>query len=301
MAPENVTYPLCVAAEIPSVDGVEHRFVDLPEFRVHVAEAGPADARPILLLHGWPQHWYMWRRVLEALGGEHRLIAPDLRGAGWSGAPPTGNDPQTFAADQIALLDALSIDRVRVGGHDWGGYATFLLAIAHPERVERALVFNAPHPWLRPSPSLVLEIWRSWYAVVNALPGIGPWSAKQGFGSHILTSANVSDPFEEDEVRIYTDRFHEADRARASTLLYRSYLREVASGLTRRGSATGRLSVPTRLVFGMRDRFVTHKFLRGWEPHADDMVVEEVPDSGHFIVDEKPALAIERVRELATT
>src|SRR3954471_416719 len=108
-----------MADEIPYAEGVDHRFVEANGLRVHVAEAGPADAPPVLLLHGWPQHWYMWRRVLEALGGEHRLIAPDLRGAGGSDAPATGNDPQTFAADQVALLDALEIDRVRVAGHDW--------------------------------------------------------------------------------------------------------------------------------------------------------------------------------------
>jgi pimeloyl-ACP methyl ester carboxylesterase len=297
-----VTYaPLVasVASDIPSVEGVEHRFVDLPGLRVHVAEAGPPDGPPLLLLHGWPQHWFMWRRVLEVLGGECRLIAPDLRGSGWTAAPVSGNDPQTFAADQIALLDALGIERVRVAGHDWGGFATFLLALGHPDRIERALVFNAPHPWPPRSPSILLEIWRSWYAVVNAAPGLGPWSARRGFARYILTSANVSDPFDEDELRIYIDRFTESDRARASTLLYRSYLRAVASGLRRGEVAPGRLTVPTRLVFGIRDRFVTRKFLPGWESHADDMVVEEVRDSGHFIVDEKPVLAIKRVRELA--
>jgi pimeloyl-ACP methyl ester carboxylesterase len=287
-------------AAIPAVPGVESTFVDLPEFRAHVAIAGPADGTPVLLLHGWPQHWYMWRGVLEALGPEHRFIAPDLRGSGWSGVPDGGFDPATFAADQIALLDALGIERVRVAGHDWGGFATFLLALAHPERVERALVFNAPHPWPRRSPALLSEIWRSWYAVVNAAPLLGPWSAKQGFSGWILTHGNVGEPFTANEVRTYTTRFEDPERASASAALYRSYLRSVASGLAGRGLVEGRLTVPTRLVFGMRDRLVTTRFLPGWEPHADDMVVEEVPDAGHFSVNEKPELAIERVRGLAT-
>ena len=50
-----------MADDIPAVEGVEHRFVDANGIRVHVAEAGPADAPAVLLLHGWPQHWYMWR------------------------------------------------------------------------------------------------------------------------------------------------------------------------------------------------------------------------------------------------
>lgn len=289
-----------MAPDIPSVEGVEHRFVDLPEFRVHVAEAGPPDAPPVLLLHGWPQHWYMWRRVLEGLGREHRLIAPDLRGFGWSGTPGRGYDPEIFAADQIALLDALGIERVRVAGHDWGGFAAFLLALAHPDRIERVLAFNTPHPWPQRSPALLVEIWRGWYAVLNAMPLLGPWSARSGFTRYILTSANVSHPFDDDEIRVYTDRFQEPQRARASALLYRSYLRALGRGLTQGRLTQGRLAVTARLVFGMRDRLVTPKFLPGWEAHADDMVVEEVPDAGHFSVNEKPDLAIERVRELAS-
>src|SRR6185295_10585153 len=98
-----------MSAEFPRVEGVEHRFVDLNGLRVHLAEAGPTDSAkpPILLLHGWPQHWYMWRRVIGALRDERRLLAPDLRGFGWSEAPEHGYDGETFAADQVALLDAL--------------------------------------------------------------------------------------------------------------------------------------------------------------------------------------------------
>lgn len=70
---------------LPHVEGVEHRWVDANGLRMHVAEAG--SGTPVLLLHGWPQHWYEWREVMPALAGEARLIAPDWRGAGWSATP----------------------------------------------------------------------------------------------------------------------------------------------------------------------------------------------------------------------
>ena len=69
----------------PEIDGVTHRYVDLPGVRMHVAEAGGGP--PILLLHGWPQHWWIWRKVIPALAENHRVICPDLRGFGWSEAP----------------------------------------------------------------------------------------------------------------------------------------------------------------------------------------------------------------------
>jgi pimeloyl-ACP methyl ester carboxylesterase len=65
-------------------------------------------------------------------------------GFGWSQAPGTGYEPHSFAADARALLDALGLDRVRLVGHDWGGFTAFLLGVAHPERFERIVVFNAP-------------------------------------------------------------------------------------------------------------------------------------------------------------
>ncbi len=69
----------------PEIDGVTHRYVDVPGVRLHVAEAG--EGPPILLLHGWPQHWWVWRKVIPALAENHRVICPDLRGFGWSEAP----------------------------------------------------------------------------------------------------------------------------------------------------------------------------------------------------------------------
>ena len=75
----------------------------------------------MLLLHGWPQHAWCWRHVIPLLADDHRLIAPDLRGFGWSDCPAGGYDPATFAADAVALLDALGVERAHVIGHDWGG------------------------------------------------------------------------------------------------------------------------------------------------------------------------------------
>ena len=73
-----------------------HRFVDAGGLRVHYAEAG--EGSPVLLLHGWPQNHHMWHRVIGRMGQSHRLIAPDLRGFGWTDAPGEGYDPATFAA-----------------------------------------------------------------------------------------------------------------------------------------------------------------------------------------------------------
>jgi pimeloyl-ACP methyl ester carboxylesterase len=78
-----------MARPFPHVDGVSHRHVDAGSLTMHLAEAGPPDADPILILHGWPQHWYEWRHQIPTLAQHYRVIAPDLRGLGWSDAPGT--------------------------------------------------------------------------------------------------------------------------------------------------------------------------------------------------------------------
>src|SRR3954452_9879506 len=78
--------------ELPYVEGIAHRWVDAAGLRVHVAEAG--DGPPLVLLHGWPQHWYAWRHVIPLLSPHYRVICPDLRGFGWTDAPAGGYDKE---------------------------------------------------------------------------------------------------------------------------------------------------------------------------------------------------------------
>jgi pimeloyl-ACP methyl ester carboxylesterase len=279
--------------DLPQVDGVEHRFVDADGLRVHVAEAG--DGPPVLLLHGWPEHWYMWREVIGRLAPHFRLIAPDLRGFGWTEAPGRGYDAETFASDQVALLDALEIESANVIAHDWGGWTAFHLAIEHPDRIERMVLCNEPHPWPQLQPRLFLETWRSWYALVNSIPGLGPLAHRRGrYVSEILRRGSAPGTFSEGELESYVERFQDPQRAAAAGALYRYYWRAFAKGL-RGGWRSQQLSVPTLLLFGKQDRFVPHQLVAtGYEGNAPDMEVELIPDAGHFIVDEKPDLVARR-------
>jgi pimeloyl-ACP methyl ester carboxylesterase len=260
---------------------------------VHVAEAG--EGEPVLLLHGWPQHHYMWRRVIERLAPTKRLLAPDLRGFGWTEAPASGYDGDTFARDQVALLDALGIERTSVIGHDWGGWTTFLLGIRHPERIGRMVVCNVPHPWPRLSPWAVGQLPRAWYAAINAAPGLGPLVHRRPVMPRaILRFGAPRGTFTEDEIAVFADSFRDPARAQAMSELYRYYNR-VFIAAVRGGFGADRLTVPTLLLFGKRDRFISHRLLHeDVGDRADDLRIEFVDDAGHFVVDEKPDLVSDR-------
>ena len=103
--------------------------------RVHYAEQGDSSGAPIVFLHGWPDSWFTFSRVLPALPRTLRAIAVDQRGFGDSDHPASGYTFQELAADAVALLDALGIERAAIVGHSFGSFVARELAIAHPQRV----------------------------------------------------------------------------------------------------------------------------------------------------------------------
>jgi pimeloyl-ACP methyl ester carboxylesterase len=113
----------------------------------NVAEAGAG--APVLLLHGFPDSWRLWRHQIPALvEAGHRVIAPDLRGFGDTERPTEveGYRMRTLVADVVGVLDTLGIERAAVVGHDWGGALAWTLARYLPERVERLVAVSSGHP-----------------------------------------------------------------------------------------------------------------------------------------------------------
>ncbi len=115
--------------------------------RLHYVARGEGPL--LILLHGFPEHWYAWRHMIGPLAAEgYRVVAPDMRGYNTSDKPRAVEDyyAETLGDDVAALIEALGAERAIVVGHDWGGAAAWLLAMRHPERVERLVVMNMPHP-----------------------------------------------------------------------------------------------------------------------------------------------------------
>ena len=278
---------------LPQLDGVTHRTVPARGLRFHVAEAGAGE--PLVLVHGWPQHWWMWRHVVPMLAPHARLVMIDLRGFGWSDAPPGAYDKQTLADDVLAVLDALGLDRVCLMAHDWGAWSGFLACLAAPERFAAFLALGAPRPGGRPSARQLREVWRFAYQVAIASPVLGRrLVADPRFVERVIMGGAVQrQAWTPDDLRAFTTALAEPPRARASVRLYRTFLaREVARG------ARGRLTVPTRVMVGSRDPAIPVALLDGAQDDADDLSLEIVPECGHFVPEEQPALVAERAREL---
>jgi pimeloyl-ACP methyl ester carboxylesterase len=122
------------------VQEFEHHMAFVNGERIHYVRAGEGD--PIVLLHGWPQTWYMWRKVIPALAERFTVIAPDLRGFGQSSKPLGGYDKRTVAVDIYELVRELGFEKVFLVGHDMGGPTAYAYACAHPEDVRRLVILD---------------------------------------------------------------------------------------------------------------------------------------------------------------
>jgi pimeloyl-ACP methyl ester carboxylesterase len=289
-----------MANELPDLPGVRHTHHDLPTgVRVHVAEAGPADGPPVLCLHGWPQHWWMWRRVIPLLDDRFRLVCPDLRGFGWSEWPRDGDfRKQRLADDAVALLDVLGIEQADVLGHDWGAWTAILLGLGSPQRVRRLLATSILHPW-QPRPTAARNAWRFLYQVPLAMPWAGERLIRsRTFITRVIRSGwGAKETWDPEAAERFEERLREPQRAKASHLLYRTFLYgELPASVAGRLPGT-RFSMPARLLIGERDPLGA-ALAAGFEHHGDDAAWEVVPGAGHFLPEERPEVVADRARAL---
>jgi pimeloyl-ACP methyl ester carboxylesterase len=282
-----------MTSEPPPIAGVRRSFVDARGVRFHVTEAGPADGRPVLALHGWPQHHWEYRDLLADPPPGMRIIAPDLPGYGWSGPPPHKWAKEDVAGDVLALLDALGLDRVLLVAHDWGAFVGYLMVLGAPERFDGHLALNMAHPWV-PARSVLPQFWRFWYQLPLASFGVLV-QQRTGYVERVMLGKGSN--MGPEAARVFADRFRDPVCARAGRDTYRTFLlREIPQGA--RNPETRRATVPIRALYGTGDLAVHRSFIAPKTANADDYTVETA-DATHFIVDEQPDLVRARLIALA--
>ncbi|MBJ7458494.1 MAG: alpha/beta hydrolase [Thermoleophilaceae bacterium] len=295
---------------MPEVPGVEHIYVNAGGLRMHVAVAGPEDGEPVMLLHGWPQHWWLWRNVIPGLAAAgYRVYAPDTRGFGWSEATNkfADYDKRNLARDFIALLDALGIEKVRLAGHDWGGFAGFLVAMIAPERVDRFMAFNITPPWLDPRPFKLFPalkaLSRLGYQVILSTPGLSR-AAQAGplrpvFRSGVIKGSNHQEIWGDGAVDTYLNQFLAPQRSTATKFLYRNFLMKELPLIQFNKYMPVKLTTRTQIIFGLDDVAIDSDVITSdlHSEFATDLSVETVEGYGHFIVDERPELATAKLLE----
>src|SRR6476646_3881604 len=133
-----------------------HNTVSVNGIKLHYVIGGHGD--PVVLLHGWPETWYGWHKVMPPLAKNYTVIAPDLRGLGDSSKPLTGYDGKTLAEDIHQLVTQLGFKTIFLVGHDVGSQPAYSYAAAHPTEVRKLVIMEYIFPGFTP-PQLEGKVW----------------------------------------------------------------------------------------------------------------------------------------------
>jgi pimeloyl-ACP methyl ester carboxylesterase len=275
------------------VAGLREGFADVGDVELHYVEAG--DGPLVVLLHGYPEFWYGWRKQITPLvDAGFRVVAPDLRGYNRSSGPEdfTAYTADTLAGDVRGLIRALGAESAMVVGHDWGGSVAWTLAMNHPEVVDRLVILNAAHPRkLNEGLRNPRQLLRSWYFFYFQLPGLPERRARRRhwrFFRRFLRDARPQ--YTADELDRYAEAWSRPGAATAMIDYYRAAVR-----LSSKQGELRPISAPTLVIWGEGDRYLGPKLA---EPHRDDVPnldrVERLPNASHWVHHDEA----ERVNEL---
>jgi pimeloyl-ACP methyl ester carboxylesterase len=279
----------------------ELRRVALPTgVELDVAVEGDPSAPPIILLHGFPESHRTWRNQIPALAKSHFVLAPDQRGYARSSKPEGKEEyaPAKIVGDLIALADHFEIDRFTLVGHDWGGAIAWMAAITRPDRVERLIIANAPHPALYQKTIFSDPDQRAASQYVRAFRSTGFEAAIDARGLESFFTNNfakhVGVPIPDEERAIYLDQWGQPGALTAMLNWYRASPVEVppldspAREPTFAMPEVPRLTMPVLVIWGMKDSALLPCQIDGLDEYIADLTLVRIADAGHFVPWEKP-------------
>lgn len=276
---------------------------------LRVAFGGPEAGEPVILLHGFPESHRTWRHVAPDLARDHRVIVPDQRGFGGSDKPQGVEHYriEETVADIFALADAFGVERFTLVGHDWGGAISWTAALRHPERLSRLVVVNAPHPLVfqrsviddpaQRQASQYIRAFRSpmMEKGIDAM-GLETFFAKS-FGGHVDLALVPPE-----ERQAYLDDWRQEGALTAMLNWYRAShldvpaMDEHALGPAWTRAPFPKVTVPTLVVWGMRDKALLPLQLDGLDDLVEDLTIVRIEEAGHFVPWERRAPVIAAIR-----
>lgn len=272
-----------------AANGYEHCFIQTNHITLHTVLAGPADGPPVILLHGFPEFWFGWRKQIPYLAQQgFRVIVPDQRGYNLSDKPRplAAYHLDELAKDVTGLMDALGYQDVFLAGHDWGGVVGWWLAVHQPQRLRKMAILNVPYP------TVAVEAIRAgnkaqrrknWYVLAFQLP----WLAERGFrgqnkgeGRNILLRTSHKETFKPEELIVYEHAWHKPGVVTAMLNWYRANFRTF---LMLPHPPPGSIQTPTLMLWGEQDRALGKELAPPTIELCADGRLLFFPDASHWL------------------
>jgi len=258
---------------------------------LHSIAAGPENGPVVVLLHGFPEFWYGWRKQIEPLANAgFRVIVPDQRGYNLSSKPSgvASYSVPELVSDVIAIADRLGQSKIYLAGHDWGAAVAWSTALLHPDRVAKLVILNVPHPSVmrRYVFTRFRQILRSWYMFFFQIPWLpeATFSARDfHMGIRALLHSSRPGTFSDEDFAQYRGAWSQPGSLTGMINWYRAAFRH-------RVKFTDRIvRVPTRILWGERDRFLLAEMARESLRYCGNAELYTFAGASHWLQHEEPA------------
>ncbi len=282
----------------------QHDYVQVNGVRLHYVAQGNGPL--VVLLHGFPEFWYSWRRQIPVLAQHFRVVAPDLRGYNDSEKPQGVENYQIdiLAADVMGLIRAFGEEKAMIVGHDWGGGIAWVFAATYPQATEKLIVLNCPHPtaFQRHLSTNWRQMLRSWYIFLFQIPWLPEfairlklrWCVEKAFRGLAIRK----EVFTDDELWKFTEALQKPGVLTAAINYYRAAFREHVRHGER---AFDKIECPTLLVWAEEDaalgKELTYDMAAYFTNHFE---IKYIPLCSHWVLQEQPELVSRYITEFLT-
>jgi pimeloyl-ACP methyl ester carboxylesterase len=271
-----------------------HHTASVNGIQLHYVIGGQGD--PVVLLHGWPETWYAWHKVMPALAKNYTVIAPDLRGLGDSSKPPTGYDGKTVAEDIHQLVTQLGFKSIFLVGHDIGAFVVYPYAAAHPTEVKRLVIMEVPPPitGFFPPPPLAVPLWWIFFQQTPDVPEALVQGKEMTYLSWFYQNLAYNPAaITKEAINEYVSHYSAPGGMRAGFEYYRAIPQDAIqnenyskTNLTMPVLTLGAGYIP---AFGGNPNTAAEN---GMKMLAQNVTGIIVPNSGHFIQEERPDVVV---------
>lgn len=265
---------------------LQHKFIRANNLQFHVAQI-ERDAPLVLFLHGFPECWYSWRHQLQAVGDAgFRAWAPDMRGYNLTDKP-RGIDAyhlNALTTDVQELLNVAGVEKAILVAHDWGALVAWRFAMDYPERLEKLVIMNVPHPGAARKGLIMPRQWlKSYYIGMFQVPWLPEWFLEHNpqFGAEAMRQTAVRrEAFTDADLEVYARAIGQPGAMRAAVNYYRSLLR---SGFA---LPLKPIDVPTLMIWGEDDVALSKELTYGTDQWVRDFRIHYIPHCGHWVQNE---------------
>ncbi|WP_235956020.1 alpha/beta fold hydrolase [Rouxiella aceris] len=274
-----------------ALPGFTHRYATVDGVRIHYVIGGKIDGEVLLLLAGFPQSWYAWRKIMPALGEKYRVIAADLPGQGDSDLPNDGYDTQSLATRMHGVLQQLGVERYYLAGHDIGAWVAWTYAALFGQEIIKLALLDAGIPGVTLPETLPLaadKAWRTWHFAFHAIADLPEAliSGREAVYLQWFLKRKTANPqvFTDEDMAEYLRIFSQNGGLRAGLAYYRAI--ELSIAQNRQLQSQGKLTMPLLAISAGQGSIAD--MAAPLRPFAQQVTGVTIPHSGHFLQEEQP-------------